>query len=159
MILTISLDSWDPWKHPDPKSWFCCPLNAFRKYEKSKYCSCTGYSLPRTFILSCTFRSNTKVRTNEIPIKVNTDIVPVKNAYPRKDCGDRNLKTVWKYNQRPRVFAIRTVQNLGNMRECVALTYKVSSDVRPCRESLVKRSISFLFRSLYDPQTAKEGKF
>ena len=45
------------------------------------------------------------------------------------------------------------------MRECVALTYKVSSDVRPSRESLVKRSISFLFRSLYDPQTAKEGKF
>ena len=98
-------------------------------------------------------------RTNEIPIKVNTDIVPVKNAYPRKDCGDRNLKTVWKYNQRPRVFAMRTVQNLGNMRECVALTYKVSSDVRPCRESLVKRSISFLFRSLYDPPPAKEGKF
>ena len=31
-------------------------------------------------------------RTNEIPTKVNTDIVPVKNAYPRKDCGDRNLK-------------------------------------------------------------------
>ena len=85
-------------------------------------------------------------RTNEIPTKVITDIVPVINAYPRKDCGDRNLKTVGKYNQRPRVFAIRTVQNLGNMRECVALTYKVSSDVRPRRESLLKRSISFLFR-------------
>ena len=33
-------------------------------------------------------------RTNEIPTKVNTDTVPVKNAYPRKDCGDINLKTV-----------------------------------------------------------------
>ena len=103
--------------------------------------------------------SQHEFRTNEIPTKVITDIVPVKNAYPRKDCGDRKLKTVWKYNQRPRVFAIRTVQNLGNLRECVALTYKVSSDVRPCRESLVKRSISFLFRYLYDPQTAKEGQF
>ena len=57
------------------------------------------------------------------------------------------------------MFAIRTVQNLLNTRECVALTYKVSNDVRPCRESLVKRSISFLFRSLYDPPPAKEGKF
>ena len=42
------------------------------------------------------FTKQHEFRTNEIPIKVNTNLVPVKSSYPRKDCGDRNLKTVWK---------------------------------------------------------------
>ena len=61
------------------------------------------------------------------------------------------LKLFENNNQSPRVFGM-------NVRKCEDLTYKISSDVRPCRESLVRRSISFLFRYLCDPQTAKEGK-
>ena len=62
-------------------------------------------------------------------------------------------------NQSTRVFGVRTVQNLRNIRKCEALAYNISSDVRPCRESLVRRSISFLFKYLYNRPMAKEGKY
>ena len=41
------------------------------------------------------FTKQHEFRTNEIPIKVNTNLVPVESSYPRKDCDDRNLKTIW----------------------------------------------------------------
>ena len=37
-------------------------------------------------------------------------------------------------------------------------TYKVSSDVRPCRESLLRREISFLFRYLEERGKENEEK-
>ena len=156
MILTVSLDFEDPWKYPDPNCWFCCPLNAFRK---KKLFLIYGIQSFEDIQFMMYFHSNPNSAHNSDSSQGKHESSPRQKLLSTiKKVVIEILQLFENDNQSTRVFGVRTVQNLRNIRKCEALAYNISSDVRPCRESLVRRSISFLFKYLYNRPMAKEGR-